>query len=39
MIKLMYTPKSKVNETSERVVEMPGLSTQRIKSVVLFLKH
>jgi len=40
MMKLLYTPKQQYKECGVRkVVELPGIAKQRIKSIVLFLRH
>jgi len=39
MMKLLYTPKQHYKEGARKVVEMPGIAKQRIKSIVLFLRH
>ncbi len=39
MMKLLYTPKQQYKEGARKVVELPGIAKQRIKSIVLFLRH
>jgi hypothetical protein len=39
MMKLLYTPKQNINETTRKVLELPGVLKMRIKSIILFLKH